>query len=277
MSKESVRGTLNRGLATFTQQAPLVYSNRYDYTDVVWRGWKVPVTVNCAEHGEFNVRPDLHVRRGVECGDCKCIRRKQTSSRLHEKPCVMCGMVKPLTDFHISKHGRGGKAAHCKGCISISASLFYSNNKNKILQRGKEYREKTNHRHSRQWYLNNKEHFSTYRKIWYYANRNYILLQQNKYRRSAAGKAKRQVYDAARRVKLTKCTPSWCNPLELLAIYKQCVDETIASNVLHEVDHYYSINGRTVCGLHVPSNLRIIPATENRKKGNKHPDDFYST
>lgn len=37
----------------------------------------------------------------------------------------------------------------------------------------------------------------------------------------------------------------------------------------HEVDHIVPLKGKTVRGLHVETNLRVIPHTENRQKGNK--------
>jgi hypothetical protein len=35
-----------------------------------------------------------------------------------------------------------------------------------------------------------------------------------------------------------------------------------------ELDHIVPILNDTVCGLHVPSNVRLIPTEDNRKKGN---------
>ena len=43
------------------------------------------------------------------------------------------------------------------------------------------------------------------------------------------------------------------------------------TGVPHQVDHIYPLISKQVCGLHVPWNLRVITAEENRRKHNALP------
>lgn len=82
---------------------------------------------------------------------------------------------------------------------------------------------------------------------------------------------------ARRRVLKKKGTVSWSDEEKINAIYAECarLNENEAEDP-YAVDHYYPIQGKTVSGLHVPENLRIIRRSENSKKSNKHPEDFES-
>lgn len=71
-------------------------------------------------------------------------------------------------------------------------------------------------------------------------------------------------------------TPLWITKRDIktmIQLYLKAENLTKETKVPHEVDHYYPLQGKKVCGLHVPLNLRIITRADNRKKLNKHPDD----
>lgn len=67
-------------------------------------------------------------------------------------------------------------------------------------------------------------------------------------------------------------TPRWLTPEDWSSIkskYSEARSMTLVSGVAHQVDHIVPLRGKSVCGLHVPWNLRVIPARENAKKSNR--------
>lgn len=66
-----------------------------------------------------------------------------------------------------------------------------------------------------------------------------------------------------------KATPVWLTRshlAQMVALYELAGDMTRATGDPHEVDHIVPLQGRTVCGLHVPWNLRVIPAIVNNSR-----------
>jgi len=63
-------------------------------------------------------------------------------------------------------------------------------------------------------------------------------------------------------------TPSWADRQQIAQLYKQAKELTATTGVRHEVDHIIPLRHPLVCGLHVETNLRVIPAYENQKKSN---------
>lgn len=67
-------------------------------------------------------------------------------------------------------------------------------------------------------------------------------------------------------------TPLWDPESHLIvAKYQLAAMLTKATGIPHHVDHIIPLQGRKVSGLHVFSNLRVIPGTDNVKKSNKFP------
>lgn len=63
-------------------------------------------------------------------------------------------------------------------------------------------------------------------------------------------------------------TPPWADKKAIKAVYDEAKRLTIETGTLYHVDHIIPIHGRYVSGLHVPDNLRAIPAIENVLKHN---------
>ena len=61
----------------------------------------------------------------------------------------------------------------------------------------------------------------------------------------------------------------WANASKITAVYKQARHLTATTGMPHHVDHIIPLCGKLVSGLHVETNLQVIPALENISKNNK--------
>ena len=80
----------------------------------------------------------------------------------------------------------------------------------------------------------------------------------------------RTAMEAARRARKLDATPDWLTQehiADIEAIYRLARSLTAETGTAHDVDHIVPLQGKNVCGLHVPWNLRAIPAYQNRQKG----------
>jgi hypothetical protein len=85
---------------------------------------------------------------------------------------------------------------------------------------------------------------------------------------------------AKRRAIKLQATPKWLSKSDFIAIeckYSLASMFTKCSGVSHAVDHIVPLQGKTVCGLHVPWNLQVITVIDNLQKGNKFNGETITT
>ena len=75
-----------------------------------------------------------------------------------------------------------------------------------------------------------------------------------------------------RQAKRLKATPFWLTDQQnsdILYFYSLARECELLTGDKYHVDHIIPLQGKNVCGLHVPWNLQVLPADINIKKGNK--------
>tara|TARA_R110002096_G_scaffold162983_1_gene330293 strand:+ start:1016 stop:1471 length:456 start_codon:yes stop_codon:yes gene_type:complete len=136
---------------------------------------------------------------------------------------------------------------------------LYQINKDKIRARQKAYYEATKDSRkakSMEYYNNNKEEVQAKNRI--YGSQ---WKKDNKDKVNAA--------TARRRAARLSATPPWLSEEELKEVDTFYMISQWYSEDMH-VDHIIPLQGKGVCGLHVPWNLQVIPALDNLVKGNVH-------
>lgn len=103
----------------------------------------------------------------------------------------------------------------------------------------------------REWGVNNADRLKDVKRAWNEANRGFLASYSAKWRKSC-------------RI----ATPAWADFDAIRLFYDEARRISERTGIPHEVDHIIPVQGRSVCGLHVHTNLRIIPAGENSRKHN---------
>ena len=76
-----------------------------------------------------------------------------------------------------------------------------------------------------------------------------------------------------RRKRFRDATPPWLGyhyKQQIRALYAAAIELSKIMREQYVVDHIVPLRGESVCGLHVPWNLRVITQAENFVKSNKH-------
>jgi hypothetical protein len=107
-------------------------------------------------------------------------------------------------------------------------------------------------------------------KVYKENNKSKLALLNKRYRE--ANKDKINYYSAKRKAQKIHATPSWLSDKdfeEIKELYIIAQMFRLYTGQEYHVDHIIPLQNKSVCGLHVPWNLQVIPAVENFKKSNK--------
>lgn len=122
----------------------------------------------------------------------------------------------------------------------------------------------------RAWQMTNSEKQRAQERAWRSANPEKHLAQKRAWK--AANSAVVRAHKAKRHANKLKAAPPWLSKEQLRRMVAKYVEakkyEALSGTEWH-VDHIVPLQGETVCGLHAPWNLRVIPAVDNLSKSNK--------
>lgn len=123
------------------------------------------------------------------------------------------------------------------------------------------------------WCAARRKKTNTYRAAFGRAPENSNPEVQRRYKQTAKGKAKVRAHDAKRHAAKMKRTPAWLTQDDFWMIeqaYELATLRTKMFGFVWHVDHAIPLQGKSVSGLHVPTNLQVIPWLDNVKKANKY-------
>lgn len=76
-------------------------------------------------------------------------------------------------------------------------------------------------------------------------------------------------FNRLRRAQTRQAQPTWVDTRAVADFYRRAIELSSLRGIKYHVDHIVPLRGKNVCGLHVPWNLQVIPASENLSKSNK--------
>lgn len=177
-------------------------------------------------------------------------------------------LIHPQKKAGVGNHCGG----ECRGAKRIRAHLEYVNNKDAIKSRVIKWMEKNQKRYRQRIseYLKREDVIDRARQRaieWRQKNP-----EKKRHMDAAFREANRGLvtsYKAARRARVRNAAPSWLTEeqwSEIRSVYAEARRLTEETGVQHEVDHIVPLQGRTVCGLHVPWNLRVLTREQNNRR-----------
>jgi len=163
------------------------------------------------------------------------------------KLCYKCKELKEFAAYGKNKSRKDGCADECKECKRTMDNAYAVKNRDKVKQRAS---------------------------IWYYANLDKARASNKTYNSLwvRINKGKNCAKASNYRTRKLNASPPWLTEEDYKNIQTEYLLAQWTSSVMnsqYHVDHIVPLQGKKVCGLHVPWNLQVIPAITNIQKGNR--------
>lgn len=205
-----------------------------------------------------------------------------------EKTCTKCGETKAFSDFRKHRNMKDGLQSQCKVCRAKADKAWRLANPEKFKAgKARCYQNKKEHynKKSREWAKKNPERKKEITNLSYQNNRESKLDYSKRYREENAEICAQRIRDwelrnldrcrakyTRRRTAKLNAIPPWLTDThkeQIDAVYSHARDCEMVSGEKYHVDHIIPLQGKNVCGLHVPWNLQVLPADLNIAKGNR--------
>ena len=193
------------------------------------------------------------------------------------KRCSDCKQDKPVSLFSKDRSRGDGLAYRCRDCSGRRSELRYLAKQDELNAKSKaRYHENKPERLAKikAWQAANPEMKRAARLVYDEKNRARISKLNSDWARNNRDKCNATV--SRRRAALLNATPAWADNALIDAAYTLAKEKSKALGCKWSVDHIVPLRSKLVCGLHTHTNLRVIPLTDNKSKGNRHWPDMFN-
>lgn len=188
------------------------------------------------------------------------------------KACARCKTEKPRSAFCKDMSQRDMINHTCRECKKGDFAAYLTANRERQSQRAAQYREAN----LEEMRAKDRSRYAadpgkSAKKCLGWRKRNPQRVNELAAKWKANNKAKVLANVKARKAGQVQACPKWVTReqrSEMRAIYIRSAAISAETGIKHHVDHIVPLRGKTVCGLHVPWNLQVIPAKENMAKHN---------
>jgi hypothetical protein len=176
------------------------------------------------------------------------------------KTCCKCQAEKPLGAFGRLSDAKDGLTYACLDCTRAKMKAWRTANCDRDRAAKNRWAEENRHKikeKGQRYYAENREKHKAACDKWAKANPQSVLIRQ-----------------AKRRASKRSAMPTWLTAIQIAQIqemYDVAIAKSVQTGIDHHVDHIHPLQGKGFNGLHVPWNLRVIPAYENQVKSNNLP------